>query len=137
MATRLRFEDAQQVDLRARFVFTDVGRTFVVHVRRGVAEVRERDDPDAELQITTTSTTSSTSRPARPASCSCSSGPDSDQAADRGWRALSASAPSTSACTMASSNTHAAPRSMAPEAPSSSPTQLQTAPGLQRARAAR
>lgn len=57
MPTRLDPVAAADADLRVRFVFTDVGRTFTMHVRRGVAELQERDDPDAELTLTTTAQT--------------------------------------------------------------------------------
>jgi alkyl sulfatase BDS1-like metallo-beta-lactamase superfamily hydrolase len=53
MATRLKAEDTLDADLTVRFVFEDVGRTWVVHVRGGVAEVRERD-AQAAVTIRTT-----------------------------------------------------------------------------------
>lgn len=53
MATRLKAEDTLDADLTVRFVFEDVDRTWVVHVRGGVAEVRERD-AQAAVTIRTT-----------------------------------------------------------------------------------
>lgn len=57
LSTRLRAEAAIDADLLVLFEFTDVGRTYVVHVRRGVAEVRERPPPTGrapDLHITAT-----------------------------------------------------------------------------------
>lgn len=54
MSTRLKAEETLEADLVAEFVFTDVGQTYVVHVRRGVAEVRERSVPTPDLRFTTT-----------------------------------------------------------------------------------
>ncbi len=56
LAVRLRAEDARDTDLVAVFDFTDQQRVFTVHIRRGVAEVRERRAPDADLVVTTTTT---------------------------------------------------------------------------------
>jgi alkyl sulfatase BDS1-like metallo-beta-lactamase superfamily hydrolase len=53
MSTRLKAEEALDRDQVARFEFTDTNRTFTLHLRRGVAEIRERE-VDAELVLRTT-----------------------------------------------------------------------------------
>ncbi len=59
LATRLRAEDVLDVDWRAVFEFADLDRVYLVHVRRGVAEVRLRSTeqlasvrPDLTIQTT-------------------------------------------------------------------------------------
>ena len=53
MGTRLKAEETLDADLAVRFVFEDIHRTWVVHVRRGVAEIRERDGSAAVTVRTT------------------------------------------------------------------------------------
>ncbi len=62
LATRLRAEDTLEVDWKAVFTFTDVDQRYLVHVRRGVCEVRPRTveqlaGVQADLVITTTAKT--------------------------------------------------------------------------------
>ncbi|RME25614.1 MAG: MBL fold metallo-hydrolase, partial [Deltaproteobacteria bacterium] len=62
LSTRLRAEDVLDVDWQAVFEFTDIDRRYLVHVRRGVAEVRPRSPEqlvgvDADLTIRTTART--------------------------------------------------------------------------------
>lgn len=54
ISVRLKAEDALDTDMVVVFDFTDEGRTFTVHVRRGVAEVRERRAAAPDLVVTTT-----------------------------------------------------------------------------------
>ncbi|MEN0065198.1 MAG: alkyl sulfatase dimerization domain-containing protein [Myxococcota bacterium] len=52
MPTRLRAEDVLDVDERIAFEFPDVGERWVLHVRRGVAEMRQRPKSDrVDLRI--------------------------------------------------------------------------------------
>ncbi len=56
MTTRLRAEEALQSDTRVRFDFSDLGRTFTMHVRRGVAELSEGGGAaEPDIRIATTS----------------------------------------------------------------------------------
>ncbi len=57
MSTRLKAEDALQTDLLARFEFTDEDRIFSMHIRRGVAALREVAVPDPDIHIRTTART--------------------------------------------------------------------------------
>ena len=62
MPPRLRAEEVLEVDWQAVFEFTDLGRAWVMHVRRGVAEVRERPvevaaEIPAALRLRTTTRT--------------------------------------------------------------------------------
>ncbi len=57
LPVRLKAEETLDLDEVALFVFTDVQQEFTVHLRRGVAEVRERTHPNPDLRITTTSGT--------------------------------------------------------------------------------
>jgi len=57
MGTRLKAEETLDVDEAVAFEFTDLGRVFTVHIRRGVAEVRERDGAEATARVITTSQT--------------------------------------------------------------------------------
>lgn len=62
LGPRLRAEEVLDVDWRGVITFTDARRTFVLHVRRGVLEVRERTADEAarvaaDLRLTTTGTT--------------------------------------------------------------------------------
>lgn len=52
MPVRLKAEATLDVDTAAEFRFTDTGQTFSMHVRRGVAEVRERPHPDPDIVFT-------------------------------------------------------------------------------------
>ena len=54
MAPRLRAEEVLDVDMVVAFEFTDVGESWTVHVRRGVAEIRPRPAEDPDLRVTTT-----------------------------------------------------------------------------------
>lgn len=56
MATRLKAEDVLNEDFVAVFDFPDLARVFTIHVRRGVAEVREREADDPNLRIVASST---------------------------------------------------------------------------------
>jgi len=56
MVTRLKAEDTLETDTVVGFDFTDLKRQFTVHVRRGVAALRERKPEKADLTIRTTST---------------------------------------------------------------------------------
>jgi len=55
LPVRLHAEDTLDLDEVAAFHFTDVDKHYTVHIRRGVAEVREENRADAALSITTTS----------------------------------------------------------------------------------
>lgn len=57
MPTRLRAEDVLDVDEQVAFVFPDLQRTFVLHVRHGVAELRERPANGVTKRLTTDSST--------------------------------------------------------------------------------
>ena len=62
MPTRLRAEATLDADWRVVWHLTDLDRHFVMHVRRGVAEMRERPaevaaSTVADLHITTTAQT--------------------------------------------------------------------------------
>jgi len=54
MTTRLRAEETLQSNTKVRFEFSDVGRTFTVHLRRGVAALSEKSEPDPDVTIRTT-----------------------------------------------------------------------------------
>jgi alkyl sulfatase BDS1-like metallo-beta-lactamase superfamily hydrolase len=53
MPVRLDAERARDVDLRVGFRFTDVGESFGIHVRRGVAELRRRLPAQPDVSLTT------------------------------------------------------------------------------------
>jgi alkyl sulfatase BDS1-like metallo-beta-lactamase superfamily hydrolase len=57
MVTRLKAEDALEINKIVGFEFSDLNRFFTVHVRRGVAALRERKAAAPDLTIRTTSTT--------------------------------------------------------------------------------
>ena len=57
LATRLRAEDVLDTELVVSLSFTDVDEEWVIHVRRGVAEIRPRSVPAPDLRLTTTSVT--------------------------------------------------------------------------------
>ncbi len=57
MSTRLKAEDALDTNLLARFEFTDEGRVFSMHIRRGVAALREAATPKPDIHIKTTART--------------------------------------------------------------------------------
>ncbi len=57
MTTRLKAEEALETDTRVRFDFADVGRSFTIHVRRGVAELREGGAGPTDIRIATTAAT--------------------------------------------------------------------------------
>jgi len=54
MTTRLRAEDTLETNTVVRFVFGDVGRTFTVHIRRGVAALSEKAVANPDVTIRTT-----------------------------------------------------------------------------------
>ena len=54
MTTRLRAEAALDTDRVVVFELTDAGRVFTLHVRRGVAELRERTPAREDLRVRTT-----------------------------------------------------------------------------------
>lgn len=53
LPTRLRAEDTEAVDLKVELHFPDIDRRYSLHVRGGVAELRQRPSPDAALRIET------------------------------------------------------------------------------------
>jgi alkyl sulfatase BDS1-like metallo-beta-lactamase superfamily hydrolase len=55
LPTRLKAEDALDTDLVVGWEFTDVGRSWRMHIRRGIAELQERPADDASLRFVTTS----------------------------------------------------------------------------------
>ncbi|HJP20556.1 MAG TPA: alkyl sulfatase dimerization domain-containing protein [Alphaproteobacteria bacterium] len=57
MTTRLNAEEALETDTRVQFDFSDLGRRFTMHVRRGVAELSEGGAGQADIRIATTSAT--------------------------------------------------------------------------------
>ncbi len=57
MTTRLKAEDALELDTVVQFDFQDIGRSFTVHVRRGVAALAERASKDPDVRIKTTAAT--------------------------------------------------------------------------------
>jgi alkyl sulfatase BDS1-like metallo-beta-lactamase superfamily hydrolase len=57
MSTRLKAEDALDTDLLARFEFSDEDRVFSMHIRRGVAALRETATPNPDIHIKTTART--------------------------------------------------------------------------------
>jgi len=57
MAVRLKAEDALDADTVALFRFSDTDQEFTIHVRGGVAEIRERPHPQPDLIFTTTTET--------------------------------------------------------------------------------
>ena len=57
MTTRLRAEETLESDTKVRFEFSDVGRTFTVHLRRGVAALSEKAVADPDVTIRTTAQT--------------------------------------------------------------------------------
>lgn len=57
LATRLRAEDVLDTELVVALSFTDVEEDWVIHVRRGVAEIRRRTVSSPDLRLTTTSVT--------------------------------------------------------------------------------
>jgi alkyl sulfatase BDS1-like metallo-beta-lactamase superfamily hydrolase len=54
MAPRLMAEETLDVDKVACIRFTDIDTAYTIHIRRGVAEIRERLDENADITITTT-----------------------------------------------------------------------------------
>ncbi len=56
LAVRLRAEDTLDVNELAQFRFTDIGKDYTVHIRRGVAEIRARTVDTPDLLITSTTT---------------------------------------------------------------------------------
>ena len=54
MTTRLKAEDALELDTVVQFDFQDIGQSFTVHVRRGVAALagRAADNPDVLIKTT-------------------------------------------------------------------------------------
>jgi len=57
MPVRLKAEDALDVEQVVQFRFTDVAKNWLVHIRRGVAEVRPKTHPQPDIEITTTADT--------------------------------------------------------------------------------
>lgn len=57
LPVRLKAEETFDVDELAQFHFTDTGEFYTVHLRRGVAEVRERRVENPALSVTTTTQT--------------------------------------------------------------------------------
>ncbi len=57
LPVRLAAENCLDDDLVAVFDFADVARTFTVHIRRGVAEVRERQADNPDIRFTVDATT--------------------------------------------------------------------------------
>jgi len=57
MTVRLKAEETLDMDQALVLRFTDTGQDFTIHIRRGVAEIRERKAPDADLTVTTTANT--------------------------------------------------------------------------------
>jgi alkyl sulfatase BDS1-like metallo-beta-lactamase superfamily hydrolase len=57
MSTRLKAEDALEMDTVVGFEFSDVKRSFTVHLRKGVAALREQSTDKADVNIRTTATT--------------------------------------------------------------------------------
>ncbi|MBX2799799.1 MAG: MBL fold metallo-hydrolase [Myxococcales bacterium] len=57
MPTRLDPVATADVDEVVAFEFTDVGQTWVLHVRRGVAELRQRDATGIDVRLVTTAQT--------------------------------------------------------------------------------
>jgi len=57
LPTRLRAEETLDADLVVAFTFTDIGEDWAIHVRRGVAEVRQRAVAAPDLRLTTTAVT--------------------------------------------------------------------------------
>ena len=53
MPVRLDAERARDVDLRVGFRFSDVGESFAIHVRRGVAELRNYFPEQPDVSLTT------------------------------------------------------------------------------------
>ncbi len=53
LPTRLRAEDAEAVDLKVELTFPDLSRSYSLHIRGGVAELRQRPSPAASLRIQT------------------------------------------------------------------------------------
>jgi alkyl sulfatase BDS1-like metallo-beta-lactamase superfamily hydrolase len=54
MVTRLKAEDALELNTVVGFEFSDVKRSFTVHLRKGVAALREQSADKADLKIRTT-----------------------------------------------------------------------------------
>ncbi|MBI1318089.1 MAG: MBL fold metallo-hydrolase [Candidatus Hydrogenedens sp.] len=54
MTVRLKAEETLDVDQVALFRFTDVGKDYTMHIRRGVAETRQRTAENPDITITTT-----------------------------------------------------------------------------------
>jgi alkyl sulfatase BDS1-like metallo-beta-lactamase superfamily hydrolase len=57
MTTRLKAEEALDIDTRVQFDFSDVGRSFTIHLRRGVAELSEGGEGPADIRIATSAAT--------------------------------------------------------------------------------
>lgn len=51
LPTRLRAEDTETVNLKVELFFPDLDRRYSLHVRGGVAELRQRPCPEASLKI--------------------------------------------------------------------------------------